>query len=272
MKNIYTWNAQPAKRNLTIADMRAAKGKHRFVQTKVATAEEAAAAGEAGLDMLICTSPNVAEVRRGNDELFLTATIAWQKFVTEDEIMREAFRALAAGADAVLTARSLDVVTRLAREDIPVMGHLGLVPRKSTWTGGLRAVGKSADEAYDLFQRFRRLEDAGAALVEVEVVPAAVMAEISNRSGLITISLGAGAEADVIHCFIEDLTGENPNPPRHAHAFGDLAALYRQIESERLATLKAFREAVRNGSYPAAEESISIDNAELTKFLDKLDG
>ena len=170
----------------------------------------------------------------------------------------------------MLTARSLDAVTMLAKEDIPVMGHLGLVPRKSTWTGGLRAVGKSADEAFKLYQRFRRLEDAGAALVEVEVVPSPVMAEISKRTGLITISLGAGPGADVIHCFIEDLTDENPNPPRHARAFGDLARLYRQIEEERIAALKAYREAVRDGSYPADGEAVTIDEAELAGFLDRL--
>ena len=42
-----------------------------------------------------------------------------------------------------MTARSMDVVSMLAKEDVPVMGHLGLVPRKSTWIGGLRAVGKN---------------------------------------------------------------------------------------------------------------------------------
>ena len=47
-----------------------------------------------------------------------------------------------------MTARSMSIVSLLANEDIPVMGHLGLVPRKSTWVGGLRAVGKNADEAF----------------------------------------------------------------------------------------------------------------------------
>ena len=59
------------------------------------------------------------------------------------------------GADAVMTPRSMDVVEMLAKEDVPVMGHLGLVPRKSTWIGGLRAVGKTADEAYKLFQNMQ---------------------------------------------------------------------------------------------------------------------
>ena len=53
-------------------------------------------------------------------------------------------------ADALITQRSLKMITLLAKEDIPVMGQLGLVPRKSCWTGGLRAVGKTFVEANEL--------------------------------------------------------------------------------------------------------------------------
>ena len=88
--------------------------------------------------MIICNSQNVEAVRAGDDTLFLTAAIGLPNFPTKDDILREAFRALALGADAVMTARSMDVVEMLAKEEIRVMGHLGLVPRKSTWVGGLR--------------------------------------------------------------------------------------------------------------------------------------
>lgn len=272
MKRIYTWGAQPAKRNLTLADLRANKGKQKFTQVKVSSADESAAAAEAGIDMIVCTSPTVEDVRRGNNTLFLTATIAFQNFPTETDVLREAFRALSLGADAVLTPRNLDIVTMLAKEDIPVMGHLGLVPRKSTWFGGLRAIGKTADEAYDLYQRFKRLEDAGAALVEVEVVPGQIMEEISKRTSLITVSLGSGTGGDVMYLFMEDLCGENPEPPRHARAFCDLAQLHQQIKDERIKGLKAFREASTSGQFPADTETISVDANELESFLKKLDG
>ena len=60
-------------------------------------------------------------------------------------------RAISPLPDAVKTDRRLSVISILANEDIPVMGHLGLVPRKCSWVGGLRAVGKTADEAFELF-------------------------------------------------------------------------------------------------------------------------
>lgn len=199
MKRIYTWAAEPARRNLTVADLRAGKGRRRFTQVTANTAKEAEAAGAAGIDLLICNSRNVEAVRAGNDERFLTAAMPLPDFPTRGDVIREAFRALAAGADAVMTARSMKIVSMLAREDVPVMGHLGLVPRKSTWVGGLRAVGRTAEEAFQLFERFRRLEDTGACMVEAEVIPAPVMAAISERSGLVTVSLGSGPGADVTY-------------------------------------------------------------------------
>ena len=256
---------------MTVADLRAGKGRQVFTQVTANTAEEAEAAAAAGIDLVIGNSRNVKAVRAGNDELFLTAAIPLPDFPTPDDVLREAFRALAAGADAVMTSRSLDVVSMLAREDIPVMGHLGLVPRKSTWVGGLRAVGRTAEEALQLFERFRRLEEAGACMVEAEVIPGPVMAALSERSGLITVSLGSGTGADVMYLFMEDICGDTENPPRHARAYGDLAALRRRIREERIAALKAFRADAMSGAFPGSEETADIDPGELGEFLERLE-
>ena len=271
MKNIYTWAAKPARRNLTAADIRACKGQRVLTQVTANTAEEAAAAAAAGIDLIISDVRNVATVRSGNDELFLTAAIPIPDFHTPDDILRTALDALALGADSVMTARSLDVVSMLAKEEIPVMGHLGLVPRKSTWIGGLRAFGKTGDEAFELFQRFRRLEEAGAFSVESEVIPGPVMEEISRRTGLITVSLGSGAGADVMYLFMQDICGDADSFPRHARAFGDLAGLRRQFEAERVRALKAFRTASMDGTFPGPAETVSMDQEEMEAFLDRLE-
>lgn len=60
--------------------------------------------------------------------------------------MRAAMEYMEAGADAIYTPRRHALVKMLADEGIPVMGHLGLVPRKCTWVGGLRAIGTTAAE------------------------------------------------------------------------------------------------------------------------------
>jgi 3-methyl-2-oxobutanoate hydroxymethyltransferase len=269
-KPIYTWDAKPSRRNLTAADIRACKGVRKLTQTTANTVEEAAAAADAGIDMLICGAANVGLVRQGAPHHFLTAALTIPDYPTDEDILRGALTALKQGADSVMTARRLAVVEMLANEDIPVMGHLGLVPRKSTWRGGLRAVGRTADEALALMQDFRDLENAGAFSVEAEVIPADVLAAISPRTGLITMSLGSGPGGDVMYLFQNDICGENPLP-RHSRAFGNLAALADQMAAERRAALSAFREASLDGSFPGPAENAKIPATELDAFLAALE-
>ena len=96
MKNMYTWAARPVRRNLTVADMRAAKGVRKLVQV-TANSEEEASAAAAGLDFIICNAVNVDAVRRGNDELSLTAALGFADYPTESDVLRGAFGALERG-------------------------------------------------------------------------------------------------------------------------------------------------------------------------------
>lgn len=298
MRRIYTWDAEPAERNLTAADIRALKGRRKLVQTTANSAVEALAAEYAELDLIMCNCENVSVVRgeKGSKNLFLTAAIALPDYVTADDVLRAAFKALKEGADSVYTARGPHIVEMLAREDIPVMGHLGLVPRKSTWRGGLRAIGKTADEAYELFKDFKRLEDAGGFSVEAEVIVDRVMAEISPRTGLFTVSLGSGPGADAIYLFQSDICGEQNSSPRHARTFGDLArdkqgqisernlkpdGFYdlraeKDFESEytlssRKTALQAFRAAAISGDFPNENETAKMPDEEYSKFQELLE-
>jgi 3-methyl-2-oxobutanoate hydroxymethyltransferase len=205
-------------------------------------------------------------VREGSKKVFLTAALGFADAITPEEVLRTAFSAIVAGADAVITGRGWDTVKMLSAEQIPVMGHLGFVPRKSTWVGGVRAVGKTAAEALDLYDRFRRLEDAGAFAVECEIIPAAVMAEINRRTGLVTVSLGSGPEADVIFLFTSDICGEATRLPRHARAWGDLATLHQQVRDQRTRALSAFRAEVGSGGFPSPGEVAGIADEELERL------
>ncbi len=158
----------------------------------------------------------------------------------------------------------------LADEQIPVVGHLGFVPRKSTWVGGVRAVGKSAAEAMQLWDRFRRLEDAGAFAAECELIAAPVMAEINRRTSLVTISLGSGAQADVIFLFTVRHRGRVARPPRHARAWGDLAAKHQAVRDERVGALKRFRAEVDARTFPATRECADAPPSEVEAFRARL--
>lgn len=273
MTRILDFNGRDAERTVTVASITALKGSGRqYVQVTAGSAEEAAAADAAGIDMVVCLAASVPAVRQGSSRLFVTAAIDFGGEVTLDDLLATAFRSLSAGADAVITARRLDAVRLLAAEGVPVMGHLGFVPKRSNQLGGVRTVGRTATEAAALWQQFRELEDAGAFAVECELIPAQVMAEITLRTSLATISLGSGRDADVMFLFQNDIVGESPRVPRHARRYGDVAALQRQIADERVRSLEAFRADVLSGAFPGADEIGHIDPEELGRFLETLDG
>jgi 3-methyl-2-oxobutanoate hydroxymethyltransferase len=271
MPRIFDFGGRDVERSQTVAGLRALKGgARRAAQVTAETADEAAAAEAAAIEMVVCRAANVARVREGSRRVFVTAALGFADAVTSDEVLRAAFGAITTGADAVITGRGCDIVRMLADEQIPVMGHLGFVPRKSTWVGGVRAVGKTSAEALALWERFRRLEDAGAFAVECELICADVMAEINCRTSLVTVSLGSGAHTDVTFLFTADICGEAARPPRHARAWGDLAKLHAAVREERVKALCGFRAAVASGAFPAASEIGVIADAELAAFRAQL--
>jgi ketopantoate hydroxymethyltransferase len=264
MPRIFDFGGREVERSLTVAGLRALKGAGRqATQVTAETADEAAAAEAAGVEMVVCRAGNVRRVREGSRHVFVTAALGFAEAVTPDEILRAAFSAITGGADAVLTSRGSETVRALAAEQIPVVCHLG-------WVGAVRAVGKTAAEALELWYRFRRLEDAGAFAVECELIAAPVMAEIHRRTSLVTISLGSGPEADAIFLFTSDICGESSHPPRHARAWGDLAARHEAVRDERLRALKCFRAEVAAKSFPGSAECADAPPAEVEAFRARL--
>lgn len=272
MKDIYTFAAQRAQRTVTIPCMRKAKAEGRkLIQTTANTAEEARAIEAAGIDMMICDAANAHIVREANKTTFCTAAVKIIDHPTYDDIIREAFRVLALGVDAIITPRSFKVVEKLTREGIPVMGHLGLVPRKSISIGGLRAVGKTAVEATELYRDYKRLEDAGAFAAESEVIAGPALAEIAKRTSIICVSLGSGIGGDVSFLFMNDLCGETKGAPRHARAFGDLGGMHDAVHAARIEALSAFKSASLEGSFPAQNETPGMAENELEAFLNAIE-
>jgi 3-methyl-2-oxobutanoate hydroxymethyltransferase len=274
MKRIYTFGGQPAQRNLTLPDLRAAKAAgRRLSQANATEAAEAAAVAAAGIDIVSATSLRYDEVRAAAPHHYTIATLGAPHLVTPEDVLREAFRVAIAGADCIYTIRSLGIVDMLSREGLSVQGHVGLVPRKSVATGGLRAMGKTAAEALAILQDIRRLEEAGAVAVEVECVAQEAMREISRMTPLITHTIGSGSGGDVVFLFTADITGDNATPARHARAFGDVLSLRRAMEAERTRALAAYAAAVREGSFPDAGVSVTMlpdEHDRLREALDRL--
>jgi 3-methyl-2-oxobutanoate hydroxymethyltransferase len=190
----------------TVADLLAMKGKRQLSMLRVETLEEAEAAQKAGIDMLSVPPELLGpEFREAVPTCFTFPGLEYGEFVSAEEYLRAAFKALKAGGDAVWCAASLQIIRRLRDEGVPVCGHVGLIPPKSTWTGGFKAVGKTLETALLVWRQVKALEEAGAFSAEIEVVPADVASAISRRTSLFMISMGAGAGCDAQYQFATDV-------------------------------------------------------------------
>ena len=128
---------------MTVADVRALKGVRQMSMVYVQTVEEAAACASAGIDVLSIEqqfwSP---EMRIAAGNCFVQVGLNYGRLATTDDYLRAGHDALLSGGDCCYCAASSEIISRLSAEGIPIVGHVGLIPSRRTWTGGFKAVGK----------------------------------------------------------------------------------------------------------------------------------
>ena len=256
----------------TVADMLALKGKRQITMLYVDTLDEARAASAAGIDMLsIVETIWTPEMREAAGDCFVQVGIIYGERCTLEDYLRAAHQAIMVGGDCVYCAAGTETIRGLAAEGIPVVSHVGLIPSKCTWTGGFVAVGKTADSAIKVYEHVKELEDAGAFGAELEVVPDRVAAEISKRTSMLMLSMGAGPGGDAQYLFAEDVLGyTREHRPRHAKVYRDFQSEYDRLQKERIAAFKEYAADVDSGAYPAAEHMVPIADDEFEAFVGRL--
>lgn len=254
---------------LTVKDLLDAKGKRQLAYVQVAREEEAIAASDTGMDMIgTAFIPERAHFAKAVPNSHFQFGMPWGKHADATEVLRDAMAAMQAGAQSVYCGMSPHIVEVLAREGVPVICHVGLVPQKATWTGGYRAVGRTLDQAMMVWQQVKDFEAAGAFAVEMEVVAANLATEITGRTSMLTISLGSGGGCDAQYLFSADLLGENRGHiPRHAKTYRNFAAERDKLQAERVAAYKEYIADVTSGAFPEAGHVVSIDDETLQKAL-----
>ena len=275
MKRIYSFARTPAVRNYTISDLQELKitGK-KLTMTNPANADEIRACKDAGIDLFVVGMDQIDNVRAIAPTHFTRVGSKWAQFGSNEEILADAFEAMRRGGDMYYTLRSYEAMEMMSREGIPVQSHIGLIPTFSHYCGGLRGWGRKADEAMQIYDTLKRMEDAGVIAVEAECIAEEVLEVINKKTSIVTFSLGSGMAGDVIMSFVADVCGETSEedkPPKHAHAFGNVGRLHKQIHEERVAALGKFHKEVIAGNFPYKQTNISMHEGEKDKFLEALD-
>jgi 3-methyl-2-oxobutanoate hydroxymethyltransferase len=264
------------RKKYTVFDLQQLKGTRVLTHIHVKSPEEAAAAEEAGVDLMSCSfdSPEAqsrlpALVAAAPNSFLSCATP--HGLASPEEAIRVAFRALELGASSVYCSASSFIIEAMARERIPVVGHLGLVPRHVTWTG-YRAIGRTVEEATQLYHRMKELESAGAYAAELEVVPHNLARFLSSQTNMLLMSLGSGPGCDTQFLFSDDILGDyDERPPRHAKAYRNFAAEHRRLQAERLAAFREYIADVNEGRFPERGHLVEMETPLLDKVVRTLE-
>jgi 3-methyl-2-oxobutanoate hydroxymethyltransferase len=207
---------------------------------------------------------HTAAVTRGARRALVIGDMPFLSYATPEAAVANAGRFLAeAGAQAVKleggvrSGRSMEAVVRAG---IPVMGHIGWTPQAANAAGKVRVLGKNRDQGRALLQDALAVQEAGAFAIVLELVPEQLAAAITERLRIPTIGIGAGAGCSGQVQVVTDMLGLDAWRPRHAKAYADLRGTI-------LEAARAYAADVAAGTFPAAEQTVRMDEAVLDDVL-----
>lgn len=196
---------------------------------------------------------HVRIVARGSQRALLLADLPFASYqASPEQAFANAARLMAAGAQVVKLEGGrvmADTVRFLVERGIPVCGHVGLTPQSVHQLGGYRVQGKGEEPARQLLEDARAIEQAGAAMVVLEAIPATLAKQVTEALSIPTIGIGAGKDCSgqvlVLHDMLDIYPGRKARFVRNfmAGAPGIAEAVRRYVE------------AVKTGGFPAAEHT-----------------
>lgn len=190
-------------------------------------------------------------VARGLSAAWLIADLPFGSYQAgPEQAFASAVQLMQAGAKMVKLeggAWLAPTVAFLVERGIPVCGHLGLTPQSVHAIGGYRVQGRSDADAARLLADARALDEAGAAMLVLELVPAALAERVTQAVGMPTIGIGAGSGTSgqvlVLHDMLDVYPGRKPRFVRN----------FMQGQLSVGAAVAAYVAAVKDRSFPAPE-------------------
>lgn len=152
-----------------------------------------------------------------------------------------------------------ELIERLSRIGIPVLGHIGFVPQSFHKFGGYRIVGKDAESAVELLNDAREIECAGAYAIVLECVPQEVAEIITQSLSIPTIGIGAGSKCDGQIVVFHDIMGLFKPTPKHARVYAEVGEVMGDA-------LREYIEDVNSGEFPGDVNTYHMNDEEYERF------
>ncbi|MBT8101120.1 MAG: 3-methyl-2-oxobutanoate hydroxymethyltransferase, partial [Gammaproteobacteria bacterium] len=194
-------------------------------------------------------------VARGLNRAFLVADMPFMSYTAPEQALDNAVRMMQEGGAMMIKLEGgedqVEIVRHLARHDIPVCAHLGLKPQSVHKIGGFKVQGREPEQAKQMVDAAKRLQDVGADIVLLECVPNEVGKAATEALDVPVIGIGAGPHVDgqilVLYDILDITTGRTPRFVQNFQAGND----------SPLKALQAYVAAVKNRDYPAPEHCFS---------------
>lgn len=214
-------------------------------------------------------------VRRGAPNTFVVGDMPYMSYqVSDEQAVESAGRFIKESlVDAVKLEgggpRIASRVKAINEAGILVIGHIGLTPQFMGQLGGYKAQGKNAKAALNLVQQAKVLEEAGACMILVEGVPAAVGKAITESAGIPILGIGAGSYTHGQLLIYADMIGLYDNfTPKFVKKYADIGPIMVQA-------FKAYVEDVQKGAFPVDTEHAYLmkeeDEREFLSLLEKME-
>lgn len=192
-------------------------------------------------------------VARGLHRPFLMADLPFMSYPSKEQALVNSVRLMQEGGAQMVKLESgagqVEIVEFLASHDIAVCAHLGLKPQSVHKTGGFRVQGRGDGASEQMRRNAKALEQAGADLILLECIPAALGEAITAELRVPVIGIGAGPRTDgqilVLYDILDITTGRKPRFVRN----------FMEGAGTNLAAMKRYVQAVKSGEYPAPEHS-----------------
>ena len=154
----------------------------------------------------------------------------------------------------------IEVVSHLVNSGIPVMGHLGFTPQYINTIGGNYVQGKSLENTLKILQDAKKLQEAGAFAIVLEMVPDICAKYITENLQIPTIGIGAGKYTDGQIIVIDDIIGKFDGfTPKFVRKYGDVKQVIKN-------SVKNYIQDVKSGDFPNINESFRLKEDEYEKF------
>jgi len=188
-------------------------------------------------------------VAGGVERAFILADMPFGSYHDEVTAMENAVDLLSAGGAMVKLEGAgpmIPIVDYLTSRGVPVCAHLGLTPQSVNQLGGFKVQAREEEEARQLLEDAQAMQQAGAQMLVLECVPAALGRKVSEQLDMPVIGIGAGVGCDGQVLVMHDMLGLGRRVPKF------VANFMQGSESIGAAFVKYVTD-VRSGSFPARE-------------------